>query len=774
MSSSGVMYKHIKERLLPPTPIESVLEFLVELLPRRNVCASLAPIADITVLSEAQGEYQSTSDTPRFGVNFENGVRAGWYYVESALVRHNGSREAAIEVVTSTGASIIPIPTNLRGSVREVLRLPDDVIGLSWLPTAAPGFFSQTPLLIHRISAVESVFRRAYRVMFDLWRFRKWGAKARAGLTWAGLLTNLSDAYAHSASLRLQRLNGTDYASFIARNDRLSSADMRAMRSHIRKLPSRPIISLLMPLRGADSRLLRRSIESVVAQLYPNWELLLLHDEPDIRLDEEVIGLVGQDARIRRLVSNNSSGHGAAEKAAVLNAGLQASCGGLVVVIDPHDLLPIHALYCLAKEQCEFPNVQFIYSDDDEIGIDGVRLNPRFKPDWNPDLLYSYHYVGNLAAYRRDRLNAIGGFAVGYAGAEAYELDLRYLVEIPEAQIRHIPKVLYHRHTTAADPHPVANIHEAGKRALNRHFHGSAVKIDDGVAPGLYRIRYPLPEQRPLVSIIIPTRDRVDLLRRCIESIQQKTEYGNWELLVVDNQSSDIETLRYFDEIENDRRIRVIKYDNRFNYSAINNHAVRHANGDVLALVNNDVEVISRDWLSEMVGHAIRPGIGAVGSKLLYPDGRIQHAGVITGLGGVAGHVYRFFEDGSHGYCHRAVVVQNLSAVTAACLVVRKEVYWKAGGLDEDHFAVAFNDVDFCLNLLAAGYRNVFTPHVSLYHHESMSRGHDDTAEKRAIFLKECSFMMARWGSRLSNDPAYNPNLTREYESATYRCGVAQ
>jgi GT2 family glycosyltransferase len=255
------------------------------------------------------------------------------------------------------------------------------------------------------------------------------------------------------------------------------------------------------------------------------------------------------------------------------------------------------------------------------------------------------------------------------------------------------------------------------------------------------------------------------LLKKCIESIQQKTEYENWEILVVDNQSTETQTHTYFERIRSDSRIKVIRYEKPFNYSALNNYAVQYTQGEILALVNNDIEVIAREWLAEMVSYAIRPMIGAVGAKLLYANGLVQHAGVIIGLGGVAGHGHRYLKGDDHGYGHRAVVAQNLSAVTGACLVVRKNCYQEVGGLNESDLAVAFNDVDFCLKLITAGYRNVFTPYALLYHHESMSRGHDDTPEKQELFLREFSYMKNAWGKVLQHDPAYNRNMTAESEN---------
>lgn len=310
----------------------------------------------------------------------------------------------------------------------------------------------------------------------------------------------------------------------------------------------------------------------------------------------------------------------------------------------------------------------------------------------------------------------------------------------------------------------------ASLRALQEHVAtiGAIASPNPNGGDGFHRVHYPLPASPPLVSLIIPTRDKAALLKACVDSIRTTTRYPSWEILVVDNGSTDGVALSYLDEIGRDPRVQVIRDTGPFNYSAINNHAARMVRGQVLGLVNNDVEVISPDWLTEMVSHALRPGIGAVGAKLLYANGTVQHAGVILGIGGVAGHGHKYLDEDSPGYGGRAISTQSLTAVTGACLVVQKAIYWQVGGLNETDLRVALNDVDFCMRLVAAGYRNIFTPFAKLYHHESMSRGRDDTAEKQILYKKEVGYMKKTWGQMLLNDPAYNPNLTLYFENFSY------
>jgi GT2 family glycosyltransferase len=756
------------------------MEWLIEQLPRQLIRVTLKSNDNVVIINESKGEYKSIGNSPGFEMTLSSAkVEGGWYYLEAALVRNNGSRETSIRADTRGEGKeriIIPIPTNLRGSVREVFFLPSNVTALHWLPTAAPGFFSQSPLLLHKITRLESTLRRMYRVLLDLWRFRGNTPATREGLTWRGAASHLQDAYQRTATLRVKRLAGNDYPAFIARHDTLKDSDIHAMREQIPHLSLRPVISLIMLVETPIAAFFKGALDSVLGQIYPHWELLLTGDfSADTQSRAIADEYHHQNAHVK-IISVKSG----ANLAAMLNSALESVQGEFVAIINQHDKIPAHALFFLAREIGNYPDTDVIYTDDDRINELNGRLDPRFKPDWNPDLFFSFNYLSNLCAYRADQVRQLDGYHAGFEGAENYDLILRYLKNTSAPKIRHIPRILYHARLPSPPLDPVLShlheeagnkrkSHQAGKSALNAYFESEGATVEEGPVPGLYRIRHPLPAPAPLVSIIIPTRDRVDILKACIESIQQKTDYEHWEMLVIDNQSRESETHAYFEQIQNDIRIRVIPYDKPFNYSAINNFAVQYTRGEVLALLNNDIEIITEEWLTEMVSHAIRPRIGAVGAKLLYSNERVQHAGVIIGLGGVAGHAHKYLKHDDHGYCHRAVVSQNLSAVTGACLVVRKSIYQEVGGLNESDLVVAFNDIDFCLKVREAGYRNLFTPYAKLYHHESISRGHDDTPEKQAIFINEFGYMKKKWGDKLLNDPAYNPNLTLEFEDFSLR-----
>lgn len=527
-----------------------------------------------------------------------------------------------------------------------------------------------------------------------------------------------------------------------------------------------PLISVLVPVYNPPEAWLRRAIESVQAQTYPRWELCLANDAstaPHVRplLDEAA----RSDARIK-VVHRAQNGH----ISRASNSALELATGEFIALLDHDDELAPHALAEVARAIAARPDADLLYSDEDKIDENGRRFAPYFKPDFLPDLFLGQNYLTHLAVYRASLLRSAGGFRAGFEGSQDWDLALRVFELTRPERIVHIPKILYH---WRAIPGSTAltldqkNYHvAAARRALEEHLARTGRKATlEPVAGGHWRIRPALPAPAPLVSIIIPTRNGVRHLRRCIDSLLAKTTYPHWELILVDNGSDDPATLAYFKEVASPR-IRVLPYPQPFNYSAINNFAAREARGSLLALLNDDLEVITPDWLEEMAAHALRPEIGCVGAMLYYPDDTIQHAGVVLGVGGpggvggVAGHAFKKFPRGSEGSFNRARLAQNYSAVTAACLVVRKALYEQVGGLDEHELAVAFNDVDFCLKVRATGVRNLWTPFAEFYHHESASRGLEDTPAKQARFRREVETMLARWGAQLQADPAYNPNLT--------------
>ncbi len=533
----------------------------------------------------------------------------------------------------------------------------------------------------------------------------------------------------------------------------------------INNMSIKPLISVLMPAYNPSLKLLKEAVESVRQQSYPFWQLCISDDaSPNTEIQHYLHQLAHEDTRIV-LVLRAENGH----ISAASNSALALATGDYVALLDHDDLLAKDALLWVADAINKQPDVSIIYSDEDKINEAGKRFDPYFKSNWNLELFLSQNMISHLGVYATSLLNEIGGFRLGYEGAQDYDLALRCLLKTKPSHIAHIAKVLYHWRalpgSTAIglDEKPYAQI--AGERALNDYLAASGLGgYASCLAQGGYRIHAPLPATLPLVSLIIPTRNGEQLVKACIESILDKTTYPNYEILLIDNGSDDASALTYFAQLDLHSHIRVIRDNRAFNYSALNNAAVQQAKGDIIGLINNDIVVISPDWLEEMVSIAIRPGVGAVGAKLWYPDDTLQHGGVIIGLGGVAGHAHHRIKREDTGYFGRAVLTQQVGAVTAACLLVTKTAYLSVEGLDETNLTVAFNDVDFCLKLQKYGYRNIWTAFAELYHHESISRGYEDTPEKQARFAAEIAFMQQKWKESLTKDGCYNPNLSLVWE----------
>lgn len=558
-----------------------------------------------------------------------------------------------------------------------------------------------------------------------------------------------------------------NYPLWVKQYDTLTDHDREIMKTLLKGFRETPLISVVMPVYNPNVSWLIEAIESVQKQIYQNWELCIADDASTNREIKDVLNrFAAQDQRIKVIFRENN-GH----ISQATNSALSLVNGEWVALLDHDDLLAESALFWVAKVINENDDLQLIYSDEDKINANGIRFDPYFKCDWNKYLFYSQNMISHLGVYRTALIKNIG-FREGFEGAQDYDLALRCVEHISDRQIFHIPRVLYHwrahAESTAFSSNQKSYAAIAGEKALNEHFLRLGIKAVAHFDNFNYRVFYELPEILPLVSLIIPTRNGLNLIRQCIESIIDKTKYHNYEILIVDNGSDDPEVLAYFESLKRDHNVRVIRDERPFNYSALNNAAVEVAKGEIIGLINNDIEVISPEWLGEMVSLAVQPDVGAVGAKLWYPNDLLQHGGVVLGLGGVAGHSHKFFPKNAFGYARRLVSISEYSAVTAACLLIRKNIYKKINGLNETDLQIAFNDVDFCLRVKQAGYRNVWTPYAELYHHESASRGLENTPEKQARFEKEVNYMKTQWGSILINDPAYSFNLTLDYEDFTY------
>ena len=532
-----------------------------------------------------------------------------------------------------------------------------------------------------------------------------------------------------------------------------------------REWPEAPLVSIVMPTYNTRKEDLIAAIESVTGQLYPRWELCIADDASTLPHVREVLeDYRARDERIK-VAYRARNGH----ISAASNSALELATGSFVGFLDHDDTLHPLALHFVAEAIVSRPGCQLVYTDEDKIGVGGERQDPYFKCDYNYELLLAQNMVCHFACYRASRLRQLGGLRLGYEGAQDYDLALRFVEGIDRAGVVHVPRVLYHWRAgagstaLAGDEKPYAQT--AARKAITEHLErtGCQGRVSAAPeAPNLNRVRFEVTRPEPHVEIVIPTRDRADLVALCVDSIRSRSSYPSYSITIIDNGSREPETFALFERLRK-VGVRVRRDEGEFNFSALNNRAVQASTADFVCLMNNDIEVITPEWLEEMVGMADRPRVGAVGARLWYPDQRLQHGGVILGIGGVAGHSHKYLPKGEAGYFGRAVLHQELSAVTAACLLVKRHIYLEVGGLDET-LRVAFNDIDFCLKVRAAGYRNLWTPYAELVHHESASRGYETTPEKEARFTAEIRRMQSRWGAMLAADPAYSPNLTLEHE----------
>ena len=521
-----------------------------------------------------------------------------------------------------------------------------------------------------------------------------------------------------------------------------------------------PLISIAVPAYQTPVEFLRQMIESLIVQTYSNWELCIVNASPDNEEMQKVLAEYSAgDSRVR--FCNLKENLGIAENT---NRAFAMAKGEFVGLLDHDDLLAPNALYEIVKILQDHPQADALYTDEDKVttGLD-EHFQPHLKPDFNLDLLRSNNYICHFFVVRKSIVEKAGGFRKEFDGAQDYDFIFRCTENAGE--ILHVPEILYHWRThkasTADNPASKMYAFEAGKRAIEAHLERTGTKgeVSHTQDLGFYRVKYPV-QGKPLVSVIIPNKDEKETLQTCLEMLEKNTGYQNFEIIIVENNSTTDEIFRYYKELSRNRKIHLLRWGKEFNYSAINNFAVAHAKGEYLLFLNNDVKSINPDWLEEMLGVCQRPEVGGVGAKLIYPDNTIQHAGCVIGMGGIAGHMFVDMPADRTGYLHKASLLQDMSAVTAACLLMKKEVFEQAGGFTEE-LAVAFNDVDLCLKVRKNGYLIVYDPYVKLYHMESKTRGAEDSKEKVRRFQTEIEYMRCHWIDILKNgDPCYNKNLS--------------
>lgn len=692
----------------------------------------LAPAGQVGLVHAGGDDWRATGDDPQFHFALDEARPAGYYRLTAWLdgeavetpriyLDHGDNWSEATSLLLSAPpgsaawactrwlpafAGLVRLdPGDREGVLRfgglEIARLDDDAAVLSVLADAADA----DPLgLGRRLSLARAALDG--------------GAHAAA---WAALVEHGVGAPVPVAT---RGADGADGAT-PAPDDALA----------LQQLARRPLVSLLVPA-GDDAQALAATVASLSRQSWPDWELLVAV-APGAA---DPIAALPPSSRVRAVAADAD--------ALGLAHLVDAAHGAWIGLASPGTRFAEDALLSLVATTDARDGLRLAYGDVARVESPGALPAVEYRPGWNPALAAASDYVREAAWFAATAIAAApqAGDVTGW-DALHHDLLLRVAGDAAASDVLHLPRVL----AEATGPAP-----QADPVIAAAHFARIGCPVGEPAeaaqGPGL-------PDPLPSVALVIPTRDRLDLLRQCVESVLERSTWPRLEIVIVDNQSREPETLAWFDAITADPRVRVLPFDEPFNYSRINNVAVAQVEADIVGLLNNDIEVITPGWIEAMVRHAARPDVGAVGAMLYYPDDTIQHAGVVVGLGGVAGHAYPHRPRGSRGHCGRLRLPQDMSAVTAACLLVRRAAYLEVGGFDEG-LAVAFNDVDFCLRLREAGYRNVWTPHAELYHHESASRGSEDTDEKRARFSSEVQAMLARWRDALQHDPAYHPSLS--------------
>ena len=638
----------------------------------------------------------------------------GWVIVKSLMLRQCTGYETRLVLQLKGGKTVVhDLPVTLKGKIFEVVYFPKDVVKVFFEPMSSKGRFQ---LQDFEFKSVPWVVRNyfMYRRLYSLFKSQKPDVIFKAGIRWHQFYFNLTKAYQIAGRFRSYSPK-IEYSEWLRLFDRVNQNDKNKIKKLINRFKKLPKIDVI-PLHDDDNLSADFFAKRILKeQVYKNYRVVERGD-------------------------------------------LKSFSAQWVLLVDQSVRLHPHALFWFAYEAIKNPDAAFVYSDHDYLNDEAVRVDPQFKPEWSPELFLSQNFVGNAILINCNivDLNVDHNSTVQSAIFSVFEKLKPFKSD--GFNVVRIPSLLYseidHRNSSVSRARFEKEFLE-----LNSYFKKKAIPAHVVSLQERYRnIHYKVVDS-PLVSIVIPTRNMLKLLKGCVSSLLKKTDYQNYEIVVVDNQSDDKATLDYLAELEHHEKIQVVKYDAPFNYSKINNFTVDYCNGEYLCLLNNDTEVISSNWLDVMLGQLQQSNVGAVGIKLLYPNRTVQHAGDAVGPGGCADHFFSGYEEDEPGYMGRAIVAQDLSAVTAACLLTPTKLYTELGGLDEANLEVAFNDVDYCLRVREAGYRVVFTPYAKMFHHESVSRGQDLTPEKIERAKFEADYIRERWSKVINNDPFYNPNL---------------
>jgi GT2 family glycosyltransferase len=681
-------------------------------------------------------------------------VGPGWYRLELKFPME-GVVDAIVHLALSGGDQFWLRPGVLeRNHFVADLRLKSTLSSITIKLTGSGDIRRPTRFNFERISRFTWLVSLARRARYVLKRDRL-GVIRPATLAIFGLMRPDTIALGRSA---VARDGETPYDAWIRIFDEDPARHRSWHQQRLKILHRQPLLSCLTYFASFDALAIDRVARGIGEQIYPNWQLVIACSSELRSAICDALKSRGANLRSVHFITI------AADAASTWNALVAAATGDFVLQIPPGSLLPANALLELALLLDRNREVEFVYSDADRIDVQGRRSDPQFKPAWSPDYLVGTDYIGHLAVFRRQTVQRVGGWRPGLGSASDHDLKLRVTEQVQPRMIIHLAKILIHlpKSDERSSSDDYALLEDLIAR---RQDHAVVTKTSAGTR----RLQYLTPEPQPLASLIIPTRDRADFLQVCIRSILERTLYRRYEILIIDNDSREAATTRLFERLRKEPAIRILHCSGEFNFSGLNNLATREAKGSFLAFVNNDIEVIDGGWLDEMISLAARPDTGCVGAKLLYPDGRIQHAGIAIGIGGLAGHLQRFSAGDAPGYMNQLHFTRNVSAVTAACLVVRKEVFAEVAGFDENELKVAYNDVDLCLKVREAGYLNVWTPYAELIHHESASRGFDYSPTNIRRFVREANVIRRRWGNKFYNDPYYSPHLTYDREDCSLR-----